>query len=286
MEKLDTLDNSMMADFRKCPRYFQLRHIENLVPISDYIKFKAEFGSAIHEALESWYTEHDGIKMDEAFIKYWSPFEGQDDTGIRTVAKGLLVCEKYRSWYPTEPFEMVETEIGGSVDLGPFLFTFKCDGLIKDHEGNFWILEHKTSAHRGFLIPNPNVQLTGYIQAVSIIKGVAVKGAYLNQIYFRKGRKGEPQMDTISLQREETTRSPNDLKEWLADAIAWAKMIGEACENEYFPKATESCTAYGGCQYIEICKCGDLNVQKTVKKALFKEEKWEPFPGAKAELHA
>ena len=286
MEKLDTLDNSMMADFRKCPRYFQFRHIECIVPSSDYTRFKAEFGSAIHEALESWYTERDAIKMDEAFIKYWTPYEGQDDKGIRTVTKGLLVLEKYRSWYPTEPFEVIETEIGGSVDLGSFLFTFKCDGLIKDHENNYWILEHKTSANRGFLIPNPNVQLTGYIQAVSILKGVEVKGAYLNQIYFRKGRKGEPQMDTISLVRDETTRTPHDLEEWLNDALAWSTAIGDACEKDYFPKCTESCTAYGGCQYIEICKCGDQNVQETVKKALFKTERWEPFPAAKAEVNA
>ena len=286
MEKLETLDNSMMADFRKCPRYFQFRHIESLVPVSDYIKFKAEFGSALHDALESWYTERNAIKMDTAFIDYWSPFEGQDDKGIRTVAKGLLICEKYRSWYPTEPFEILETEVGGAVDLGPFLFTFKCDGLIKDHKGDHWILEHKTSAHRGFLIPNPNVQLTGYIQAVSILKGVKVKGAYLNQIYFRKGRKGEPQMDTIELKREETTRTDMDLAEWFEDAKSWARAIGQACEEEYFPKCTESCTAYGGCQYIEICKCGDLDVQETVKTALFKKEKWEPYPGAKEEVES
>jgi len=288
MEKLDTLDNSMMADFRKCPRYFQYRHIETLVPQSDYVKFKAEFGSAIHEALASWYTDHDPVKMDKAFIDYWSPFEGQDDQGIRTIAKGLLVLEKYRDWYPTEPFEILDgpdgVEVGGAVDLGSFLFTFKCDGLIKDNDGSYWILEHKTSAHRGFLIPNPNVQLTGYIQAVSILKGVPIKGALLNIIYFRKGRKGEPQPDTIELKREQTTRTDMDLAEWYEDAKAWAKAVGQACEQEYFPKCTESCTAYGGCQYIEICKCGDLDVQETVKKALFKKEKWEPYPGAKAEV--
>ena len=144
MEKLDTLDNSMMADFRKCPRYFQYRHIETLVPQSDFVKFKAEFGSAIHEALASWYTDHDPVKMDKAFIDYWAPFEGQDDQGIRTIAKGILVLEKYRDWYPTEPFEILDgpdgVEVGGAVDLGSFLFTFKCDGLIKDNDGSYWIL--------------------------------------------------------------------------------------------------------------------------------------------------
>ena len=32
MKIIEELDTSMMNDFRKCPRYFELRHVEYLVP--------------------------------------------------------------------------------------------------------------------------------------------------------------------------------------------------------------------------------------------------------------
>ena len=278
---METFDNSMIQDFLKCPRSFQLRHIEELVPQDNTASCKAEFGSCIHDALEAWYNGNSPEEMDSIFATRWLPFDGLDNTGIRTMEKGLVVCKVYRETYPKEYFSIIDLEIGGCIDLGNFGFIFRCDGLIRNDRGEFLIFEHKTSAHRGFLTVNPNSQLTGYMVGVSEIKGLDINKAILNQIYFRKGRKGAPSEDAISLVREEAHRTPFDFEEWRSDISHIVGFIRLCEKSGYFPKNTPSCTAYGGCPYREICSTPSVEVQSSIKENLFKKQKWEPYDGAK-----
>jgi len=274
------LDNSMISDFRLCPRYFQLRHIELLSPKSDSNKFKAAFGTAIHEALEVWYSGGGADAMDEAFKESWIPYEGQDDSGIRTIIKGLLILEEYRKRFAKEDFKIEHTEIGGAFALGEFLILFKCDGVVSKN-GKIYIFEHKTSAHRGFLITKPNSQLDTYISGVRTLLDMDVEGAIFNQIYFRKGRAKEDQRDTISFVREETVRDEKELEEWRNDTLTFASQIDSCSNNDYYPKNTNSCTAYGGCPFIHVCKLPPSDTRESVKEALYTKELWEPWKGAR-----
>ena len=286
MEFNDVLDNSMISDFRLCPRYFQLRHLELLSPKSDSNKFKAAFGTALHAGLEVWYTERkENAKeatslSDQAFIDSWTPYEGQDERGIRTIIKGLLIMEEYRKRYETEDFEMEYTEIGGAFSLEEFLILFKCDGLaIKN--GKRMVFETKTSANKGYLIVKPNSQLDTYMSGISTLIEEEVNGAIFNQIYFRKGKAKEPQVDTISFVREETIRTKEELKEWRQDTLMWARSIRTCSDKDYYPKNTNSCTAYGGCQFIHICKLPPSDTRESVKESLYTKELWEPWEGAR-----
>ena len=282
MKIIEELDTSMMNDFRKCPRYFEYRHIDYLVPKTSSIKAKPEFGSALHDALESWYTHQDANKMDRAFCARWGPYEGEDDTGIRTAIKGLAITKKYREYFADEPFDILDLEIGGAVDMGSFAFLFRCDGLIKYQDrGEVMVFEHKTSAHRGFLIPKPNHQIDGYIYGVRELTGQNVTGAILNQLYFRKGRKTERIEDTITFNREETTRNETELERWRKEAVWLSDQVQECCRSEFFPRNTSSCTQYGRCPYIELCQAGEGETYTSIKGAMFEKEMWEPFSGAR-----
>lgn len=285
-------DNSMISDYRLCPRYFEFRHIENLVPKGDPDNFKASFGSAIHEALEVFYEKmkegldffdpevEESVKgeMTTAFLNYWSPFEGQDD--IRTAAKGIIIVEKYYDTFKEETFKVIETEIGGAITMGDYTIILKSDTLIEENN-ELKILEHKTSAHRGFLITKPNSQLDTYIVGVREITGREVKSAILNQIYFRKGRSNEKQEDTVSFVREETYRNEEEIKEWCEDTYAWCEAITRSLSRGYFARNPSACTSYGGCQYRQICESSDNSLQQTLKEAMFEEKMWEPWPGAR-----
>ena len=282
MKIIEELDTSMMNDFRKCPRYFELRHVEHLSLKTNPAKAKPEFGSALHDALESWYTHHDPSKMDRAFGRRWGPFEGDDETGIRTIMKGLAITKKYRDYFVNEPFDIIDLEIGGAVDMGTFVFLFRCDGLIQYKDrGDMMIFEHKTSAHKGFLIPKPNHQIDGYIYGVKELTGQNVTGAILNQIYFRKGRKTENIEDTISFNREETTRNDGEIERWRKEALWLAEQVQECCRREFFPRTTSACTQYGRCPYIELCQAGEGEIQDSIKNSMFQVEVWEPFTGAR-----
>ena len=276
----NVLDNSMISDFRNCPRYFQFRHIELLTPKSDSNKFKAAFGTALHEGLEVFYSGGTPKEMDDAFIESWLPYEGQDDTGIRTITKGLLICEEYRARFANEDFTVLHTETGGAFSLGKFLILFKCDGVVRLRD-KVYVFEHKTSAHRGFLITKPNSQLDTYITGISELLNMEVGGALFNQIYFRKGRKNENQADTISFVREETARTSEELDDWKRDTIQWGEAISKCSDNNFYPKNTNSCTAYGGCQFLSVCKLPVGDTQESVKNGMYDKELWEPWEGAR-----
>jgi len=282
MKIIEELDTSMMNDFRKCPRYFELRHVEYLVPKMNSAKSKPEFGSALHDALEIWYKDGDVNGARVAFLEKWAPYEGEDDTGIRTASKGIAIVEKYIDYFQSEPFDIVELEIGGAVDMEDFVFIFRCDGLIREKgSGRLMIFEHKTSAHKGFLIPKPNHQLDGYIYGVSELMGEEVSGAILNQIYFRKGRKTEPVKDTISFNREETLRTKNELERWRREVLWLSEQVRECCRDDFFPRVTSACSQYGRCPFIELCQANDGPVYESIKEGMFEKEVWQPFVGAR-----
>ena len=282
MKTIEEMDNSMMEDYRRCPKYFQYRHVDYLSYIDMSSTCKPEFGSALHDGLESWYTHHDPALMDKAFVDRYAEYEGADLSGIRSLGKGLIIMAKYREWFPDEPFDVLELEIGGSVDMGKFLFIFRCDGLIQNKQtGALNIFEHKTSAHKGFLITKPNHQLCGYTFGVRELMGAEVTGALFNIIYFRKGRKNEDQRDTITFNREETLRSKEELQLWRKEVSWVAHQIQASCKYDFFPRNTKGCTTMGGCQYLELCRLPEGPMRDSVKNTLFEVQPWEPFTGAR-----
>lgn len=284
------LDNSMLSDYKLCPRYFQYRHIEYLTLLDKASNFKPAFGTAIHSCLEVWY---DGIKNGVsptdtklkdsailAFKKSWNPYEGADETFLRTMVRGEAICRLYMDKFKEEQFKVLHTEIGGAFEIGKYIIIMKTDMLIESTDG-IGVFETKTSAYRGYLIVKPNAQLDTYISGTRVIKGLPVDFAILNQIYFRKGNKKESIFDTTSFVREQTNRNDFDLDEWRRDTIHYADDIASSCNSGYFPKNTNNCTAYGGCMFQSVCKISDPSVRDSIKESMFIKEKWEPWKGAR-----
>ena len=284
------VDNSMLNDFKSCPRYFYYRHIEYLAPIDIMSGHKAGYGSALHEGLETWYNGiKDGRKpLDadlcnesvESFKQYWNKYEGADTTGMRSMLRGEMILRLYFKRFEKEDFVVLETEIGGSFQIGDFIVIFKADMLCEDKKGEF-VFETKTSGHRGFLTINPNSQIDTYISGVRIIKNKPINRALLNQLYFRKGRKGENLMNTFDFVREETTRSEESLMDWQSDVLFYAETIKQASITNHYAKNTQHCTAYGGCMFKRLCTISDPDTRESIKNTLFRKEKWEPWKGAR-----
>jgi len=280
----------MIGDYKTCPRYFQYRHLEGLTLYDKLSNFKPAFGTAIHGALEKYYTEVKGgasledrdlwtLAVDE-FKRLWNPYEGTDLTGLRTMIRGELACRQYFDKFKHDQFKVLETEIGGAISVEEFTIIFKADMVIEDPIEGVTVFETKTSGHRGYLIVKPNAQLDTYIFGVRAHTGLDIKGAILNQIYFRKGRKGECITKTLSFEREGTERNDAELEEWYRDVIQWCSKIKLSVKENYFPRNTNSCTAYGGCMFLSVCKHNDPSVVATLKQG-YKKEMWEPWEGAR-----
>lgn len=276
----DRLDNSMILEYASCPRKFFYHYCLDLV--DEARMFKAEFGSALHSALESWYTEHDPDNMDKAFVQYWLPWEGKDVTGLRSILGGLRICSDYRRNYPidSDNFSFLskdDIELAGAVDLGNFLFLYRTDGLIQDKKsGEFCVVDHKTTAFSGYLITKPNHQIHGYSYAINEQLTENITGAYLNIIHFLKTK--------VHFHRPYVAISQDYLEhEWKRDVQWYAESIKNSCKFEHFPKNTASCTNYGGCEFIQLCehKMG-TPVHASLMESCYTKKKWEPFVGARS----
>ncbi len=282
MEPITRLDNSMISDYMNCPRYFYHRHVEFLKPLQPNLG--AEFGTAIHHALDRVYSGDSSDSARKAFLDHFLQYEGLDSTGSRTVMKGIAILDKYLDFYHDDlsRYEIEGVELSGGMDMGFFLYIGRMDLLIRDKSNNKLIVcDHKTSGRRGYLTLNPNYQITGYIAMVREMSGSSdCETGMLNQIYYTKGRKGADPQDSVTLVREETTKKNVHIGEWVRDTQWQASQIHNSCRCDHFPKNTNSCSRYGRCPYIDLCCCTDENTLTTMKENMFTIEKWEPFPSA------
>lgn len=133
-----TLTHSAIAMFRQCPRRYQQRYINQLVPAFWADSAPLRFGTAFHEWLEAWY-------------KGLAPSIGELADGDSARMAGAV--EGYKLRYPEEVWRTVYVEqqfeqdvINPATGAKSPLFTLKGKvDLVVEFEGEPWIVEHKTS---------------------------------------------------------------------------------------------------------------------------------------------
>lgn len=287
---IEIFDHSMLAEFRRCPRYFYWRMVCDLTPNMKANEFKPAFGSAIHDALEIWYTTGDADLMDTAFIEYWMPFEvvekGIKQKKIRNLQRGLQILELYRKRFPreNEPFILPEgdkLELGFTVELEKYLYCGKMDGLVTYDMGfhGLTVLEHKTSGAKGYLTIYPNYQADGYMYGASQLVGEPVLGVLFNQIYHPEPTKSDHKIEFL---RELTTRSPEAMEAWRKDTIWLMDLINRCGEEKHWPKNPGQCFAYWmACPYKDLCTTCNQGMCDNLKRELYVEDKWNPHPDAR-----
>ena len=271
---IEIFDNTSLSYLKLCPRKYYYRMVLDLVPaVSD--SYKAEFGIAVHLAWDVWYRTGSIEGMDKAFTEHWMAFDGQDIAGIRTMTSGLNLLKRYRETYQTEPFDIIQVEVGGSFEISTkYIYCARFDGLIKwtapGLDGNM-VLENKTSARKGYLITRPNAQLDGYVWAARQITKEPVIGSYLNQVYIT----GKIKLG-VEFVREVTLRTDEEIDEWKRDAIRWMDLCNDFYNEGHWPCNSNSCTAFGRkCEYILLCTSLDKD---QLIRLMFKKLPWSSHP--------
>jgi len=148
--------------FKRCRKKWQYEYVEGLKPIARSSPLWV--GTAVHIGLEGYYTEHGltaAFREDVAreklerffFVERTRLGYNQMDEENRNsfnedveLATGML--DHYFKWAPqNDDFEVMETEFYAEVELAKGIrLTLRADGLVIDHSGDAWILEHKTTA--------------------------------------------------------------------------------------------------------------------------------------------
>jgi len=201
------LTYSAARKFQSCHKAYFNRYKMNLVPLEqDEVLF---LGSTIHRCLEQWYTRNpDGQWTDDQIMELIDrsyPRRDSDERQKRDWHLAKAMMAGYSRYYPTEDFEVIDTELEFSVPIinpvshrpsRSFELRGKVDGLVRlqDH---YFILEHKTAAliTGDYIEKLPmDFQINLYALALSRYKKLPIAGVIYNVI--QKSRIRQKQGET------------------------------------------------------------------------------------------
>lgn len=294
-----TWDNYALDCYRNCPEYYHNRIVHQIVKAGD-VKVAADFGSSIHSSLEHYYkegmTDQSIIEALEIFTKIYT----HDTDEKRTVGKGLEILSNYFLRYRHEPFNVIETEVGGACEIGEYLYTVRLDLAVEwMNPKGVYGFDHKTTSSLQRLLVKPNNQITGYIYYLSqvyenilgyMINGIGVYSTdeeidkSVPKILSPKTGKliyAKKQRETFV--RMPTSRSPIELEQWKKEVLHTIHQIEDSTERGVWVKhSPQYCTAYRGkCQYLDLCLAQDPDsvLQPLLAAGIYESKPWVPYIG-------
>jgi hypothetical protein len=196
-------------------------------------------------------------------------------------------------------FELLDIERPFAVPLDPenpsLIYIGRWDKIFR-YQGRIYIGEHKTTSlykregpfQNSFVESfSPNSQIDGYLYAGMMEYGRDLKAVWVDAALVH--RDVHDGFRFIPVERQFA-----QIETWLWETTYWINQIeanksvygslanipaSERAKLEYlpaFPKNTVSCTQYGGCPYLDLCKMWS-NPDRHPAPLGFVEEKWEPF---------
>ena len=182
-------DATSLADFRKNPEAFRLKHRLHLVPAAPDDKMRA--GSAVHAALNVWFTIRDA----DAAVAQVAAFYAA--TGGAAIARPQSYVERvvraYATRYPRalDPFTVLSTEqyVEGDIAYagGAFRYCGIEDRVVEFADGSVYVMDTKTT---GLYVNSAwldtlslSDQMTGYV-ALRRARGLRCDGFLVDAIHF------------------------------------------------------------------------------------------------------
>lgn len=135
------------------------------------------------------------------------------------------------------------------IDIGDgILYSGHLDRLA-NYQDDFYFMDQKTtgialSSHY-FSQFDLSFQMSGYTFAGSMILGQPVKGGIIDAAQVLVGHS--------KYERSFTTRTKEQLDEWLETFHNLIETVHRAVEINYFPMNLSSCGNYGGCEFHKVC---------------------------------
>lgn len=286
VETVDThrvQDATKIKAFMKCPRFYFYSYVLGWRPEEPSIHLV--FGSAWHEAME--YLMLHGLSAESiegAYSLFETEYRKTYDPSMdllnepKTPANALRALVLYARNYKNDhlDFEVLHTEVAGSVLIGDDPLFFKIDTVVRDKvTGRISSLEHKTTtSFSSFWLHQwrQNFQVGTYTYALRTwysnenVDGVIINGAMIKPPP-RVKLNGELYANSRDCEFQRVPARMNETKvnDWVSQAAYWLAYIKAEFEAlaschpdddvmRAFPKVTESCTQYGKpCPYIDFC---------------------------------
>lgn len=293
-------DYTTIDQFLRCRKKYYWRMVRDLNPIT--ISPALSFGKMVHLSLEKYYKE--GY---DAAVAVWEGYQDREGDELRTRANGLKLMETYARVYKNCPFKVLDVEVGFAVPVyNPTDTCVNCNGVLLEEENccilckypksilyggridaiiewdsQLFALEHKTTSILGYSYFEqfrPNMQVDGYVYAVSQLMGKKCQGAVINALEPWKEVKrvtDKTKKPEDHFARKPVMRSDEELKDWSLEVNQIVCDILKTEKDHRFYKTKSACFQYNySCPYKQLCLYGDD--ERLVKKD-YEISKWEPY---------
>lgn len=307
----------MISDYKKCPRYFYLRH--NRGWARNTVAMPLIFGSSWHEAMDAVWAHYQAfvsgkITREELIFLAMTRFEAKwTEEGLPAMKDITLEnIENFGARIPTTAMEMLGHYIDAKRHIleraeilaieQPFAIPLygdrddrwyigRLDKVIR-FNGDQIVIEHKTTSEyaidggfkRQYINSfSPNSQVEGYMFAANIYypntRYVWIDAALVH-------KKVHDAFKFIPL-----SHTPIVIESWLVEVRNWseriaadeASLVDESDTNSNvpmraFPRNTGECIGkYGECQFRNICHLVTNPHAIAEPPEGYKMERWEPF---------
>ena len=275
-------DSSKISCFIMCARKYFYQYI--LGWEKDEANIHLEFGKAWHLVQEALLLYGYGIEtqyaayemFEEYYRKHFSEPESDKAYEPKTPENVKRAISQYCQRYMDDKFDILHTEIGGSVPISDKRkLYFRLDSVIRNELGEIFCLEHKTakalSRYWSDQWPQ-SIQVGTYSHVLFClypkdkIFGIVMNG-YSPHNAPRMKKDGTPY---IGEKDNEFMRFPIKktllmMEDWLWQVNHWYSEIEREHNRLYdcsvddptmqaFPKNPNSCTSYSGCPYGDFCR--------------------------------
>jgi len=286
-----TIDSTILSTFRACPQKAFRQYIEHWKPKSESVHLVAgkAFASGLEASREAFYINGMGQEDAEGagmvkLIKEYGEFQCPSDSA-KSLERMCGALEFYFANYPlgadgAEPitlpgggrgieFSFAEPLPVAHPTLGsPILYTGRSD-MVAHRLGGIYVYDDKTTSSLGASWGRQwemRSQFTGYIWALAQ-HGVKANGALIRGVSILKTK-----YDTLEIS---TNRSPYEIERWHDQTVRDIERMKKMWEEGYWDYNLDgSCTDYGGCPLVQVCKSSTPENWLPVN---FQQRVWDPL---------
>lgn len=218
----------------------------------------------------------------ETFIERASALSHLDPMDKRSIPNGVWLLGEYFKTYIQDPYEVyrdsegnpyvekyLELKVYESPELEITLHG-QIDLILENKaNGQILVTDHKTSSQVGQDFYNrlkPNYQYTGYLLLAQQCLGIQTDQFMVNCLQ-TKAKPKTTRGQGPHFPRQITTRTSEDIEEFKQSLIYYVTSYLSCLENGFFPMGSvDSCSFWGGCQYLKICSSPSL-IRKNIIEA-------------------
>lgn len=294
----EVVDSTLLASARACGQKANLAYFQHWKPsaISVHLHAGKAYAEGLERARRSFYeggfsaedsVAHGSQALMESYGDYTAP-EGS----AKTLDRMLGALEFHFERYPlgadgTEPILMPNgkraIEFSGASPLpiahpttgNPILYSWRADQIVSFADG-VWVHDDKTSTSLGSYWSTQwdlRSQFTAYCWGAAS-QGIKVTGVLVRGVSILKTK-----YDTL----QHTTYRPTwTIDRWLAQTVRDLEGLIQQWRSDVWNfNLDDACTAYGGCQFRQICMSEDPTPWLAMS---FERRRWDPLARTETKL--